>query len=411
MASRTFLHVGTPKSGTTYLQYVLWKSARRPMKEHGMLLPGARNTHFMAAKGVTGRADQQMKVDMDPTEAWPRLAELINAWRGDALVCHELLAPATRSQVERATGALQDTELHLVLTARSLAKQVPAAWQQQVKGGVGLRYGRYIERLRDGDPVRQRRRGVQGRAEWFWHTQDLADIAERWGAHIPPEHVHIVTLPTGSSDPTLLWWRYASVFGFEEVHIDSTAPLRNVSLGRVETELLRQLNNSRDRRLRGPGLRRWTRGLLGANIFTRREGSPIGLPEESQDWVADVTDKMLHRLEDAGYHVVGDLDDLRAKAPVTPWHNRAVATPEEISELTSWTIGQLTEHLEQLRQDADDPSSVVMPDGVGPDDGIPGIIEVIEHIRAATTGQRPRPRQTPQKQRRRVLLNRPPRAG
>jgi len=403
MARRTFLHVGTPKSATTYLQYVLWKSARRPMKEHGLLLPGARITHFMAAKGVTGRVDQQMKSDMDPDEAWPRLAGFINAWQGDALVCHELLAPATRKQAERATEALKDTEVHLVLTARSLAKQVPAAWQQQVKGGVGLRYGRYIERLREGDPVRQRMRGVQGRADWFWHTQDLADIAERWGAHIRPENVHIVTLPTDSTDPTLLWWRYASVFGLEEAHIDSTAPLRNVSLGRVETELLRQLNNSRDRRLRGPGLRRWTRGLLGANILARRKGSPIGLPEEAQDWVADFTDKMLHRVEDAGYDVIGDLDDLRARAPVTPWHDRAVATPEEVAELSSWTIERLTEHLEQLRQDADDPSSIVMADGVGPDDGVPGIIEMIEHIRAASTGQRPRPRPSPRRRRPRPL--------
>jgi hypothetical protein len=407
MARRTFLHVGTPKSATTYLQYVLWKSARRPMKQHGMLLPGARTTHFLAAKGVTGRVDQQQKSDMDPAEAWPRLAEQINTWRGDALVCHELFAPATSRQASRAKAALEDTEVHLVLTARSLARQVPAAWQQQVKGGVGVRYDRYIERLLEGDPVRHRMRGVQGRADWFWHTQDLTDIAERWGADIPPERVHIVTLPTDSSDPALLWRRYASVFGLEDAQIDSTAPLRNVSLGRVETELLRRLNNARDRRLRGPGLRRWTRGLLGANILTERAGSPIGLPEECQGWVGAFTDKMLHSLEDSGYDVVGDLDDLRAGAPVTPWHNRQVATPEEVAELVSWTIGQLAEHLERVRQDSDDPSSVATPDGVGPDDGIPGIIELIEHIRAASTGQRPRPKpRQPRRLRPRPLRNR-----
>jgi hypothetical protein len=103
MAERVFLHVGTPKSATTYLQYVLWKSARRRMKRRGgVLLPGARTTHFLAAKGVTRRVDQQQKSAMDPGEAWPRLVDQINAWDRDALVCHELFAPATRRQAERA---------------------------------------------------------------------------------------------------------------------------------------------------------------------------------------------------------------------------------------------------------------------------------------------------------------------
>jgi hypothetical protein len=393
VAQRTFLHVGTPKSGTTYLQYVLWKSARRELKKrHGMLLPGSRITHFMAAKGVTRRVDQQQKSDMDPAEAWPRLVEQINAWDGEALVCHELFAPATRRQAARAKAALRDSEIHLVLTARSLARQIPAAWQQQVKGGAGLRYDRFIERLHVGDPFRQRINPRLGKARWFWLTQDLADIADRWGADIPPENIHIVTVPTDASDPTLLWRRYASVFGLEDADIDSGAPPRNVSLGRVETELLRRVNNARDRRFRGLGQRRWTRGLLGANILAQRPSTtPIGLPEEALGWVAESTEEMIGRVQRAGYHVVGDLDDLRGGAR-TATGTALVATDEEVEQACAWTIKALTEHLEQMRDDADEPDAMAAPPVVGPDDGIPGILELIEHVRAATTGQAPRPR-------------------
>lgn len=394
MAERVFLHVGTPKSATTYLQYVLWKSARRRMKRRGgVLLPGARTTHFLAAKGVTRRVDQQQKSDMEPDEAWPRLVEQINRWDRDALVCHELFAPATRRQAEQAKAMLQGAEIHVVLTARSLARQVPAAWQQQVKGGATIRYPRFVELLREGDPVRARIRRVEGRARWFWLTQDLEDIAARWGVDIPPERVHIVTLPTDSSDPKLLWRRYSSVFGVDRLRIDSSAPMRNVSLGRAETELLRQINVARDQRFRGPGRQRWTRGLLASNILSDRKGSPIGLPEEAQEWVRTRTDEMLQRVRAAGYDVVGDLDDLRAPAPPAPWEDD-VATTDEVAEAGAWTVERLTEHLEKLRQQADDPEALAPPPEVGPDDGVRGILELLEHVRAASTGQRPRPRPT-----------------
>jgi hypothetical protein len=394
MAERVFLHVGTPKSATTYLQYVLWKSARRRMKRRGgVLLPGARTTHFLAAKGVTRRVDQQQKSAMDPGEAWPRLVDQINAWDRDALVCHELFAPATRRQAERAKAMLRGSEIHVVLTARSLARQVPAAWQQQVKGGAPIRYPRFIDLLREGDPVRARVRRVESKSRWFWLTQDLQDIAARWGVDVPPEHVHIVTLPTDSSDPGLLWRRYSSVFGLDRLKINSAAPLRNVSLGRVETELLRQVNMARDRRFRGLGRQRWTRGLLASHILSERKGSPIGLPEDAQEWVRKRTDEMLHRVQAAGYDVVGDLDDLRAPAPPATWEDE-VASEDEVAEACAWTVERLTEHLQQLREDADDPDALAPAPEVGPDDGVRGILELLEHVRAASNVEQPRPRPT-----------------
>ena len=39
MAERVFVHVGTPKSGTTYLQAGLW-AQREALGSHGLLFPG-----------------------------------------------------------------------------------------------------------------------------------------------------------------------------------------------------------------------------------------------------------------------------------------------------------------------------------------------------------------------------------
>jgi hypothetical protein len=391
MASRTFLHVGTPKSGTSYLQYVLWRSAKPVMREHGVLLPGERTTHYLAAKGVTDRTDQQLKAldsDMETSSAWPSLAQEVNAWDGDALIGHELFAPASKRQAELAKALLEGSEVHIVLTARSLAKQLPSAWQQQVKGGMTTSYDEFITDLRRGDKFR----GIlqrPGKGRWFWLVQDLTDIVRRWGTHVPPERVHVVTVPPSAADPTLLWRRYASVLGLDKADIDSAAaPMRNVSLGRVETELLRQVHKTKDPRFRGLGRQRWTRGVLGNTILVQRPGRPIGVPEDARSWVDQRSDRMVRALQKSGFDVVGDLDDLRPAAATVAASDEP-ATDDEVARACDWTIERLTEYLsEQLDRH---PDAAVTPPAVGPGDGIPAIFELLEHIRAVSTGQRPRP--------------------
>ncbi len=48
MANRVFLHVGTPKTGTTYLQTVMWAN-RDKLAEQGLLLPLRRVRDFSTA--------------------------------------------------------------------------------------------------------------------------------------------------------------------------------------------------------------------------------------------------------------------------------------------------------------------------------------------------------------------------
>lgn len=57
MASRVFLHVGVPKSGTTYLQTTMWHN-RAPLRAQGLLYPGAkRMDHYHASQDVRGQRD------------------------------------------------------------------------------------------------------------------------------------------------------------------------------------------------------------------------------------------------------------------------------------------------------------------------------------------------------------------
>lgn len=374
MAERVYMHVGTPKSGTTYLQAVLWHNKPR-LRAEGVLLPVTFQAHYAAAKGLTSRAARIRETRFDIDDTWALLATRLNRWPGRGVISHELLAPASVEQAEEAKGALKGAEIHLVVTARALPQQVPASWQEQVKGGTALSYPEYLEAIRAG----------KGAGSWFWEVQDIPDIARRWGTSLPPEHVHVVTVPPDRSDPTLLWRRYASVFEIDAATYDTDVPAKNVSLGPVEVELLRQVHALRDERFSDVGRQRWTRRLLASRILGQRPRQRIELPGPARGWLHARSLQMAEVIRARGFHVVGDLDDL------TSWPTddeaRAVSsvTPEELAEAVAWTQDRLREELEMR-----DPG-VSVPDVV-PADGVEGIVELLEHIRAFDTGSVPRPR-------------------
>lgn len=372
MAERIFLHVGTPKSGTTYLQAVLWQNVDA-LKGDGVLLPGRFKSHYAAAKGVTSRSGMKRDLSVDVQKAWPRLARQMRQWDASALISHELFAPASAEQASRAKRRLGDAELHLVLTARSLSRQLPASWQEQVKSGLTTPFDAFLRRVRDGE----------AKGEWFWEVQDLADIADRWGVDIPPERIHVVTVPTTTDDPGELWRRYASVLGLQADAYDIDVPRKNVSLGPVETELLRLVHSVRDERFTDPGRHQWTRKLLASETLGRHPGAKLGLSPGVREWLDERTAAIEKAVVGRGYDVVGDLADLHWIEPPADARSSDSVGVDEVNALSKWVISQLQEELVQRQP-------VAPPPPVGPDDGPEGILELLEHIRAADTGSTPR---------------------
>jgi hypothetical protein len=375
VSRRVYVHVGTPKSGTTYLQAVLWQNAGA-LRADGLLLPARFQAHYAAAKGVTTRRGmhRELKVDMDT--AWSRLARQVNRWPSDALVSHELLAPATAEQARRALADLRG-EVHIVITARALHKQVPASWQEQVKGGLAAPYDGFLSWVRD----------ARAKGAWFWEVQDVADIADRWGADLPPERIHVVTVPADSNDPSRLWSRYADVLGLDGAAYDRTVPRKNVSLGVVESELLRRVHAVRDPRFTDGKRHRWTRKLLATEILGQRVSAPILTPPKARHWLARRSAEMTESLRARGYGVAGNLDDLSWRPPPADARLLSSVTEAELTEATDWTLQQLFQVLAHRHPDVAAPA-------VGPEDGVLGILEVLHRIRAADTAGSPSPLET-----------------
>ena len=268
---RVLLHVGTPKTGTSYLQDVLFRN-REVLRGHGILYPADRfDGHFLAALDLMRLTWGGLETQA--VGAWDRLAEQVRAWPGTSIVSHEILSTASPMQIDRAlTSFGEGVEVHLIVSVRDLVRQVPAEWQENVKHRSLVSYAHFLEMIRD--PDRDTRIG-----SWFWGAQEIPDILDRWGAILPPEQVHLVTVPRPGSAPDELWRRFSRAFGLDGLDLDLTPERANPSLGVPETALLRLVNKRVTPVVDPPDYRPLVRELLAHQTLSRRTSSArLGLP-------------------------------------------------------------------------------------------------------------------------------------
>ena len=97
MAERVFVHIGLPKTATTYLQTILW-GARDQLRDEGLLVPGTRHRdHLFASRILRGEPARGAR-DARAESAWDRLRAEIVAWPERALISHEFFAAASPEQ-------------------------------------------------------------------------------------------------------------------------------------------------------------------------------------------------------------------------------------------------------------------------------------------------------------------------
>lgn len=302
MSKRVLLHVGCPKTGTSYLQDVLFRN-QSLLREHDILYAADRfDAHFLAALDLMTLPWGGLETEA--VGEWDRLAAQVRGWHGTAIISHEIFARATPAQVARALASLGDAEVHLVLSVRDLVRQVPAEWQENVKHRSHITYARFLQTIRD--PARDSKIG-----SWFWAVQEVPDILDRWGASLPADRVHLVTVPPPGSDRGELWRRFSRTFGLDDLPLDLTAERENPSLGVPETSLLRTINQRVTSILAPPDYRPLVRELLAHQTLSRGVASArLGLAPEDHAWAQEMSRSWVDVLAERGYDVAGSLDDL-----------------------------------------------------------------------------------------------------
>jgi hypothetical protein len=307
MSRRLFLHVGSPKTGTTYLQEVLWNN-KHELARQGLHLPlRGVGEHFNLTLHLRGRVSDidgpavhqvmdRLRADLDRHRA---------RGRGDVLISHELLAPVEPDQIAKFLAMFEGYEVHVVITARDLQRQIPAEWQQSVKTRYQGTYGDFLRRVQT------------RRVKHFWAVQDIADVAARWGDSGPPDRVHVVTVPPSGTAPTVLLERFCSVIGIDPTRLDPTVLRGNPSLGYPQAELVRRVNAALGERLPHPrtGYSRVVKGWFAEQLLAAQAGPKLPLPAPVATWCHAESERIVERVRSAGYDVVGDLADL-VPAPV-----------------------------------------------------------------------------------------------
>ena len=313
---RVFLHVGAPKTGTTYIQGVLW-SNRSVLKSAGLHVIGAsRGDHYRGGHDLRGVPYDPKDPRPDWTGAWDVLAGL--AIESDALnvvISDEHLAALTPDQVERAITALRGREVHVVYATRNLARLLPSEWQEFVKHGSKLTFGEWTEKI-----FNSRQKGP---GKWFWSVHDPVDVINRWSSHVPVERIHVITLPLPGADKNELWRRFCSVVDVDPDVATEFEVAGNDSLGVAEAELLRRVNAALPDTFPVWHHRFLGRDVLATKILSpRSKGGKPQLPEAVRPLVQKRSEQAIEGMRGSGVDLVGDLaevtitEDLASGEPI-----------------------------------------------------------------------------------------------
>jgi hypothetical protein len=311
--TQVFVHIGLPKTGTSLLQSAFARSEEALRRQGLALLPCEETTAFQVMLDLR----DELRPELDPPESYGAVDRLVQQVTEEhlprVLVSQELLSLATAEQAGRLVAALGDAEVHLVLTVRDLARQLPSLWQQQVKARGVTSFDGFLDRVMDDGSG-----AVRG--------YDVLAVLEQWRTHVPPERTHVVTVPRPGSAGGLPA-RFCRVLGVDPATVDISGGHPNRSLGLTQAELLRRVNVALGPRLpharagyRGPGKR-----FLAETILIQQGGVPPRLPQRVRPWVEKRSRQVVEELGARPFDVVGDLDELvpdpaafaSAEAPVT----------------------------------------------------------------------------------------------
>lgn len=300
-----FFHIGGHKTGTTYLQNVLWRN-RAQLRDDGMLYPGWHKVSHIWANfdlrktGWDGYSTPQID------GAWGRLVQEIREWHAPAIISQEAFSLLKSAQIRRALQDLDFADVHVVFTARDMARQLPAVWQEWVKNQSTITFAEFLAAVRK--PTDEALR--------LMNLHDVPAILERWSKMVTADRVHLITVPPPGSPPRLLWERFAVVLGLEPDRYELDIRETNTSLGAAEVAVLRRINVELGGALSWPDYNRMVKFGL-APAMAKRPGTRIALPDEAFRWAVEWAGQATEKLAQAGYQVVGDLADLIPKAVPT----------------------------------------------------------------------------------------------
>jgi hypothetical protein len=216
---------------------------------------------------------------------------------GHTVVSHEAFVRCTPEQAARAVRELGEThEVHVVVTARDLARSLVSAWLEGLKHGTEHDLAEHLARAEAGTlPVMR--------------SLDLPAVLGIWLAELGADRISLVTVPPAGA-PGSLWPRFCHATGIDEGAAPREVRARNDAVGVAEAQLLLALNRRLGADLaRGGRLHAAARRTVVAAL-NRRGHDPVRLGAEETSWLTERAGQWSAWVASSGVRVVGDLVDL-----------------------------------------------------------------------------------------------------
>jgi len=322
---RVVLHLGLPKTGTSFLQGLL-RENEELLASHGVHLPAGRAQDlFTAVLYLTDRSAAWGRSPAAGRRAWNGLLAQLQARDPGAVtvVSSETLCLAHPRHVERILSDLRDSgveEVDVVVTVRDLARQLPAEWQEGIKHGRRGSYPAFLRAVLS-EPSELESRAALRRHQRFWAAQDSVAVLDRWAGRLPPERLHCVVNPLPGAPADELWRRFATALALPA---DLTAAVVipraqvNASLGAVQLEVLRRVNRRFSRRGRERSYGTVAKRLYAGRILRQQQGARLVLPARHHEEAVRRSRRWVDAIQDRGWQVVGDLAELQPARPGVP---------------------------------------------------------------------------------------------
>lgn len=303
MAHRLFVHVGMMKSGTTYLQRICDAQVESLRSSGVTWLLGSTESQIGAIQDLRDSA----RLMPGQKGAWGRLRGDVAGCSGDALLSQELMANMRPPKIRQFVRQTEADERHVIISVRDLSRVIPSRWQEAVQNRMQSDWPTYLASVvqeRPDDPV----------SMGFWDQADPLPAIQRWLEHLPPEQIHVITVPPSSAGPHVLWERFASVIGLDPELSARTRGGSNASLGATSAMMMIDIN----RQVSHLPWAAYRLGLKNAlckfGLARRADREPkLGFPQEHWGWVEERTHRLVEDLRATGVDIVGDLGDLAPK--------------------------------------------------------------------------------------------------
>jgi hypothetical protein len=303
VAERVVLHIGTMKSGTSFVQSAL-------MANPGVLAAGGARYLGETFARQTKAVREVYESPRRPSRhgRWHALADEARSFDGSVgVISMEFLSFAEERQLGVLLDPFAGVDIEVVLTVRDQFRAIPAQWQTFTRNFGTDSWETYLRRIEAASSLV---RGQSRAARSFRRSQDAARMLGRWSADPRVGRVTVVTVPPGDAPREELWHRFCRALRVSVEGSDLDQTKDNASLGYASCDFLRRLNvhiGNVKPRLYRKGTRPVAREALAP--LRDSEGRPE-LDRRGAELARDLNRRIRDAVARGGFEVVGSLDDL-----------------------------------------------------------------------------------------------------